>query len=80
MRSHKINPKTGYPADNNVVSATVIADNCMDADALATALNVMDVKEGKALVESLDGIEAFWIMKEKGHLRSVATSGMPIDN
>jgi thiamine biosynthesis lipoprotein ApbE len=52
----------------------------MDADALATALNVMDVKEGKALVESLDGIEAFWIMKEKGHLRSVATSGMPIDN
>ncbi len=78
--SHIIDPQTGKPTQSNIASVTVIAPNCMDADALATALNVMDVKEGKALVESLDGIEAFWIMKEKGHLRSVATSGMPIDN
>ena len=78
--SHIIDPRNGKPTQSNIASVTVIAPNCMDADALATALNVMDVKEGKALVESLDGIEAFWITKEKGHVRSVATSGMPIDN
>ena len=78
--SHIIDPRNGKPTQSNIASVTVIAPNCMDADALATALNVMDVKEGKELVESLDGIEAFWIMKEKGNLRSLATSGMPVDN
>ena len=42
--SHVINPVTGYPTKNNVVSATVITDNCIDADALATILNIMDPK------------------------------------
>jgi len=32
------------------------------------------------LVESLDGFEAFWIIKENKELRSVPSSGMPIAN
>jgi thiamine biosynthesis lipoprotein ApbE len=52
----------------------------MDADALATALNVMEVEEGLELVESLDGFEAFWIIKENEEFRSVPSSGMPIAN
>ena len=44
--SHIINPRTGRPTQSNIASVTVVAPNCMDADALATALNVMEVEEG----------------------------------
>ncbi len=57
--SHIINPKTGYPTTNNVVSATVIADNCIDADALATILNIMDINKGIQLINRLDKVECF---------------------
>ena len=78
--SHIINPRTGRPTQSNIASVTVVAPNCMDADALATALNVMEVEEGLELIESLDGFEAFWIIKENEELRSVPSSGMPIAN
>lgn len=40
--AHTINPKTGYPSETNVLSATVIADDCMTADAYATAFMLTD--------------------------------------
>lgn len=40
--AHTINPKTGYPSTSNVLSATVIADDCMTADAYATAFMLTD--------------------------------------
>ena len=55
--SHVINPVTGYPTKNNVVSATVITDNCIDADALATILNIMDPKESIMLINRLSNVE-----------------------
>ena len=57
--SHILNPKTGYPTDNNVISATVIANNCIDADALATLLNVMSIKKSIQLINNLDQVECF---------------------
>jgi thiamine biosynthesis lipoprotein len=59
--SHTINPVTGYPVDHALVSATIIAPNCIDADALATSVMVLGVKEGLELVESLDNIECYLI-------------------
>ena len=56
--SHEIDPRTGYPSQTGVASATVIASNCMDADALATALIIMGAKSGLQLIEKLDGVEA----------------------
>ena len=44
--SHIISPKTGYPVENGVVSASVISDTCTRADGLATALMVMDTPTG----------------------------------
>jgi thiamine biosynthesis lipoprotein ApbE len=53
----------------------------MDTDALATALSVLNFNEGKALIESLDGFEALWIIKEEdGVLKSQSTSGMATIN
>ena len=39
--SHDIDPKTGYPAKNTLLSATIIADECAMADGIATACMVM---------------------------------------
>jgi FAD:protein FMN transferase len=48
--SHTISPKTGYPAKNNLLSATVVADHAMDADAYATAFMVMGVEGAKSFI------------------------------
>ena len=79
--SHIIDPRTGYPVETNIASVTVLGPNCMDADALATALSVLNFNEGKALIESLDGFEALWIIKEEnGVLISQSTLGMTTIN
>ncbi|MFP4446859.1 MAG: FAD:protein FMN transferase [Desulfosudaceae bacterium] len=54
---HVIDPQTGYPVSTGVVSATVTAGTCALADGLATAMMVMGVNEGLALVDSLAGVE-----------------------
>jgi thiamine biosynthesis lipoprotein len=55
---HIINPNTGYSATGSI-SVTIIAENCTQADALATAVFVMGPEDGVLLVESLDDVEAF---------------------
>ncbi len=54
---HLMNPRTGKPISNDLCSVTVIADNCTQADALATAISVMGAEEGLKLIESLPGTE-----------------------
>ena len=49
--SHVINPKTGYPVAHDTVSVTVIADDCMSADAWATALLVLGKARGLKVAE-----------------------------
>lgn len=61
---HSLNPISGYPAKTNVLSATVIADDCMTADALATASMVMGVKSVKALIESHAELDAILIYSD----------------
>ena len=54
--AHIINPKTGYSAQE-CISVTIIAENCTQADALATGVFVMGPDNGMELVESLDDVE-----------------------
>jgi thiamine biosynthesis lipoprotein len=61
---HTLDAKTGYPAKTDVLSATVIAANCMDADAYATALMAMGFESSKDLVESTDDIDAILIYSD----------------
>lgn len=76
--SHIINPATGYPINNGVVSASVIADNCTSADGLATALMVMGHEKGLKLVNSLKHTECLIIVKEKdGTLTNFESNGFP---
>ncbi len=66
--SHIINPFTGYPAKNNLLSATVIADDCMTADAYATSFMVMGLEKSKQfLAEHKElKLEVIFIYDENG--------------
>ena len=77
--SHIINPITGKAVESNIASVTVLAENCMDADALATALNIMSLSDGMKLVESLDDVDALWVISRDGNLESVKSSKMRLD-
>ncbi|MFU8770391.1 MAG: FAD:protein FMN transferase [Desulfotignum sp.] len=61
--SHIIDPKTGFPVDNQVISASVIAGTCTFADALATGLMVMDPADSLALVNGLEDVACLIIQK-----------------
>jgi FAD:protein FMN transferase len=52
--AHTINPKTGFPAENELLSASVIAKTCMEADAYATAFMVMGKNESIDLAKKLN--------------------------
>ena len=62
--SHIIDPRTGYPVNNGVVSVSIVADSCMFADGLATAIMVMGREHGMALINSLDDVEGFIIVRK----------------
>ena len=73
--SHIIDPRTGWPAETGVISATVISSKSCEADALATALMLMDKKKGLDLINHLDETEAIIISRENGKLNAVVSSG-----
>lgn len=64
--AHIIHPKTGMSQETDILSVTVIADDCMTADALATAFMVMGLKKSLALVDNLKNIDAFFIFDLEG--------------
>ena len=69
---HILDPRTGWPVQNELASVTIFSDSSMWGDALATAAFALGAEGGKALIESMDGIEAVFIARD----RSVtATSG-----
>ncbi|MBO6536868.1 MAG: FAD:protein FMN transferase [Balneolaceae bacterium] len=64
--SHTINPKTGYPAKNNLLSASIIAPTAMDADAYATLCMVIGLEECKNFLESKNELEGYLIYADEG--------------
>lgn len=74
--AHTIDPKTGYPVQHSLLSATIIAPDCMTADAYATACMVMGVEKSYKLIESLPNIEGYFIyVDEHGENQVKHTTG-----
>lgn len=73
--SHVIDPATGYPVSHSLVSVSVLADDCMSADAFATAFLVMGIE--KALMVARDQqLEIYCIYTdEDGNFQVKATGG-----
>jgi len=77
--SHTIDPKTGYPVKNNLLSITVFANDCMTADAYATAFMVMGKEKAAEFVDNRDDMDAFFIFSENLEEFSVySTQGLEI--
>ena len=60
--AHTIDPRSGYPVQHSLLSATVIADNCMRADALATAFMVLGADSAMAYCERHPEIKGYFIV------------------
>lgn len=70
---HILDPETGYPVENNLVSVTVIADKGIDADSLSTSAFAMGLEKGFNLIEGLDNTEAVFITNDS---KIYLTSGL----
>lgn len=64
--SHTIDPRTGQPITHGLASVTVLHPQCMIADALATAMNVLGVEQGLAYANQLDVSALFVSRTEEG--------------
>ena len=67
--SHSIDPKTGFPVEQNLLSATVIADNASWADCLATICMLVGKEKASKLLEG-QGVEAYFIFVEDGVIKT----------
>ncbi len=63
--AHTINPKTGYPVQHSLLSATVLSDNCMDADAFATAFMVMGLEKSIEIAENIPELKVYFIYADQ---------------
>ena len=68
--SHTMDRARGGPVDNGIASASVVASNCMEADAWATALMVLGPTDGKALADKY-GFDALLVERSGGALRQI---------
>ena len=63
--AHTIDPKTGYPVQHSLLSATVLANNCATADAYATSFMVMGIEKAKSVRERHPELMAYFIYSDK---------------
>ena len=75
--AHTIDPSTGYPAGQDILSATIVAEDCMTADAYATAFMVLGSGKATELAKKVPGIEYFIIYSDStGRQKVTYSKGM----
>jgi len=74
--AHEIDPHTGYPVVHNLLSATVVAPTCIQADAYATAFMVMGVDSSLQICKRIPNLDCYLIYTDKhGKNQVVYTKG-----
>ena len=75
--AHTISPFTGYPVEHSLLSASVIADDCMTADAYATAFMVLGLEESKEILKNHTELDAYLIFSdENGEMKTFFTQDL----
>ena len=72
-RSHTIDPRTGYPVQHSVLSATVVSSTCMRADALATACMVLGEEEALAMIDRAGNAACYLLVAQGDSLVAVTS-------
>jgi len=62
---HIFDPRTGFPAESRISSVTVVADDCLTADALATAIFVLGIEKSKSLLKRYNARIEDVVFKER---------------
>lgn len=74
--AHTIDPRTGYNTFHRLLSVTVVAADCMTADAYATAFMVVGVDEAKGIAQE-QGLQIFLVYQdEQGEIKTYASEGL----
>ncbi len=68
--THILDPTTGRPEQTNLLSVSVIAPDCMTADAYATAFMVLGMNKAERIIRQTPGLEAYFIYDEKGKFKT----------
>lgn len=72
---HTINPLTGYPEKSNLLSVSVLAENCALADGYATAFMALGVERTMEVLETLENVDVYLIFDENGETKKFASEG-----
>ncbi|MBU5590264.1 FAD:protein FMN transferase [Clostridium sp. MSJ-4] len=62
---HILNPKDGYPYDNEIAGVTIVSDTSMDGDALSTTLFSLGVEKGLDFINKIPNVDAVFVTKDK---------------
>jgi len=73
---HILDPRTGYPFTNNVVSLTVITDESIKGDAYSTALFSVGIEKGMEIVKSKEGLETVWVIRNNDKYEVYISEGL----
>lgn len=74
--AHTVDPRTGYPVTHNLLSATIIAENAMIADAYATYCMVIGFEQAKSFIESREDLEGCLVYDEGGEFVTWYSAGL----
>jgi thiamine biosynthesis lipoprotein len=74
--SHTIDPVSGYPAQQEILSASVFAADCATADAWGTAIMVMGHEKATQILKEIPGIDAFLVYSTPEGIATFATDGI----
>jgi thiamine biosynthesis lipoprotein len=77
--AHTIDPRTGYPVQHSLLSATVVAPDAMMADAYATYCMVVGLQQAQAFISSRPDLEACLIYDEDGTFRTWCSDGFILE-
>lgn len=77
--AHSIDPRTGYPVTHNLLSATIVADDAVTADAYATYCMVVGLEEAMNLIEKRTDLEGCLIYDEDGAFKTWCSTGFVLE-
>ena len=77
--AHTIDPRTGMPVEHSLLSATIVAENALLADAYATYCMVVGLDEAKKFLESRSDLEGCLIYDDNGAFRSWCSEGFVLE-
>ena len=78
--AHTLDPRTGYPVTHNLLSATIVADDAMTADAYATYCMVVGFEEARSFLSSRDDMEGCLIYDEDGTFKVWCSDGFMLED